>query len=94
MLAFLARTPLKLAMVDRRRDRELERSSLARRLGAVEVVAIAALGALALLGAGGQWLVPVAVALPLFAVERLGSTYGAVAVDWCRSCAAPRGWAQ
>jgi hypothetical protein len=69
MLAFLARTPLKLAMVDRRRDRELERSSLARRLGAVEVVAIAALGALALLGAGWQWLVPVAVALPLFAVE-------------------------
>ena len=69
MLAFLARTPLKLAMVDRRRDRELERSALARRIGGAELVAIAALGASALLGAGGQWLVPVAVALPLFAVE-------------------------
>lgn len=69
MLAFLARTPLKLAMVDRRRDRELERSGLARRIGAGELVAIVALGALALLGAGWQWLVPVAVALPLFAVE-------------------------
>ena len=69
MLAFLARTPLKLAMVDRRRDRELERSALARRIGGAELVAVAALGASALLGAGGQWLVPVAVALPLFAVE-------------------------
>ena len=69
MLAFLARTPLKLAMVDRRRDRELERSALARRIGAAELVAITGLGAAALLGAGWQWLTPVAVALPLFVVE-------------------------
>ena len=69
MLAFLARTPLKLAMVDRRRDRELERSALARRIGVAELFAIAALGAAALLAAGWHWLVPVAVALPLFGVE-------------------------
>jgi hypothetical protein len=69
MLAFLARTPLKLAMVDRRRDRELERTVLARRIGLAELAMIAALGAAALLGAGWQWLVPVAVAAPLFAVE-------------------------
>ena len=69
MLTFLARTPLKLAMVDRRRDRELERSAVARRIGLAELVAIAALGAMALLAAGWSWLVPVAVAFPLFGVE-------------------------
>ena len=69
MLAFLARTPLKLAMVDRRRGRELERSALARRIGVAELFAIAALGTTALLVAGWHWLVPVAVALPLFGVE-------------------------
>jgi hypothetical protein len=69
MLCFLARTPIKLALVDHRRHRELERSALARRIGAAEVVAIAVFGALALVSAGWQWLVPVAVALPLFAVE-------------------------
>jgi hypothetical protein len=69
MLAFLARTPLKLAMVDRRRHRELGRSTLARRIGLAELVAIAALGAVALLVAGWHWLVAVAAALPLFVVE-------------------------
>jgi hypothetical protein len=69
MLAFLARTPLKLALVDRRRDRELERTVLARRLGVAEVVAIAILGVVALVAAGWHWLIPVAIALPLFAVE-------------------------
>ena len=69
MLAFLARTPLKLAMVDRRRHRELERSALARRIGSAELIVILALGGAALLAAGWHWLVPVAVALPLFAVE-------------------------
>ena len=69
MLAFLARTPLKLALVDRRRNRELERSALARRIGSAELFAILTLGAVALGGAGWRWLVPVAVALPLFAIE-------------------------
>jgi hypothetical protein len=69
MLAFVARTPLKLAMVDRRRDRELERSALARRIGFAELFAIAAIGAVALLVAGWHWLVAVTAALPLFGVE-------------------------
>ena len=47
----------------------MDRSLLARRIGAVELSAIAALGALAMLGAGWQWLVPLVVALPLFVVE-------------------------
>ena len=69
MLAFLARTPLKLALVDRRRDRELERTVLARRIGVAEVVAIATLGVVALVAAGWHWLIPAAIALPLFGIE-------------------------
>lgn len=69
MLAFLARTPLKLALVDRRRHRELDRTVLARRIGAAEVVAIATLGVAALVAAGWHWLIPTAVAVPLFAIE-------------------------
>jgi len=56
-------------MVDHRRGRNLERTSIARRLGAAEVAVIAALGIAALATAGWHWLVPVAVALPLFGVE-------------------------
>ncbi len=69
MLAFLARTPLKLALVDRRRDRDLERTVLARRIGLAEVVAIVVLGVIGLVAAGWTWLVPAAVALPLFGIE-------------------------
>jgi hypothetical protein len=69
MLAFLARTPVKLALVDRRRNRELERTVLARRIGAVEVLAIATLAVVALVTAGWSWVIPAAIALPLFAVE-------------------------
>lgn len=69
LLAFLARTPLKLAIVDLRRGRHLERTALARRVAVLEVVAIAVLGTTALFVAGSSWLVPVGIALPLFAVE-------------------------
>ena len=69
MLAFLVRTPLKLIFVDRRRHRSLPRTRLAARVAAVELVVLGVLGALAVVGAGWSWLVPVAVALPLFAVE-------------------------
>lgn len=69
MLAFLARTPLKLALVDRRRDRELERTALARRIGLAEVVAVVAMGAVALVAAGWDWVIPAVIALPLFAIE-------------------------
>lgn len=69
MLAFVARTPLKLAAVDRRRGRELPRTALARRVGATEVALIALSAVTALAIAGGAWLVPIAMALPLFGIE-------------------------
>lgn len=69
LLAFVARTPLKVALVDRRRGRDLDRTALARRIAAVEVAAIAVVGLAAIVLAGTAWLIPVAVALPLFGVE-------------------------
>lgn len=68
-LAFLVRTPLKLAVIDRRRDRSLPRTVLATRLATAELVVLAGLVAAAILGAGTTWILPVAVALPLFATE-------------------------
>ena len=68
-LAFLVRTPLKLALVDRRRHRSLPRTRLATRIAVVELVLIVALGATALAGAGAAWLIPVAAALPLVVIE-------------------------
>lgn len=68
-LAFLVRTPLKLVLVDRWRDRWLPRTRLAATVAAVELVVLAALGALAGVRAGWTWLAPVAAAVPLVAVE-------------------------
>ncbi|MFV0308199.1 MAG: YwiC-like family protein [Desertimonas sp.] len=67
--AFLVRTPLKLVGVDARRHQWRDRSVLAIRLAAAEllVVVAAAGGAIAL--AGWRWLIPVAVAAPLVGVE-------------------------
>jgi len=69
MLAFLVRTPLKLALVDRRRGRWLPRTRLAWRVVVIELASIALLAGAAVTGRGWQWLVPVAVAVPLFGVE-------------------------
>ena len=69
LLSFLTRTPVKLALVDHRRGRDLERTELARRVASVELVAIAFSAAVALVLAGPAWLVPIGVAAPLFAVE-------------------------
>lgn len=68
-VAFLVRTPLKLALVDRRRGRDLARTRLARRVVAVESVVLLGLGAVAWSSAGWTWLVPVGLALPLVGVE-------------------------
>jgi hypothetical protein len=68
-LAFLVRTPLKLVAIDLRRDRWLDRTRLALRIALVELVGMAAMVAVAVLTAGWTWLVPVAVAAPLVAVE-------------------------
>ena len=69
VLAFVARTPAKLALVDHRRGRTLPRTRLARRIALAEGVAIAVLAALALALAGPAWLVPIALAAPLVAIE-------------------------
>lgn len=68
-LAFLVRTPLKLVAVDLRRDRWIDRSLLALRIAAVELVVMAAMVVVAVTTAGWTWLVPAAVAAPLVAVE-------------------------
>lgn len=69
VLAFVVRTPLKLVSIDVRHHRWVDRSRLAARVAAVEMMAIALLGLTALLLAGWSWLVPVGIAAPLVAVE-------------------------
>ena len=68
-LVFLARTPLKVVLVDRRRHRRLERTHLAAFLAAAELVAVAVLAAIAVVLAGATWMIPLALAVPLFTVE-------------------------
>ena len=68
-LAFLVRTPLKLAVVDRRRGRRLERTALATRIAAAESVLLVALAVLATALAGPRLWLPVVAAVPLVAVE-------------------------
>jgi len=69
LVAFLLRTPVKQAVVDRRRGRELPRTVLARRVALVEVVVLVGLVGFALWSAGPSWLVPVVLAVPLIGVE-------------------------
>jgi hypothetical protein len=69
VLAFLVRTPLKLALVDRRRGRRLARTDVARRVAGAELVLLVGLAAGALRLAGWTWLVPVGLAVPLVGVE-------------------------
>jgi YwiC-like protein len=68
-LAFLARTPLKVVLVDRHRHRRLERTRTAAIFATVELASIAVLVAVALALAGATWMIPLAAALPLFGVE-------------------------
>lgn len=68
-VAFLARAPLKVVLVDRRRHRWLPRSAVAARilLGELALLAVLSLGAL--VAAGPRWLVPVGLAAPLVGLE-------------------------
>jgi hypothetical protein len=68
-VAFLVRTPLKLVLVDRWRGRWLLRTKRAAAVAAVEGTVLAVLALLALRAGGGRWLVPVALATPLVALE-------------------------
>ena len=70
MLAFVARTPVKVVLVDRWRHRRLDRTRLAARIAAVELAAMAALAIWAAVAAVNGWFwVPLAIAAPLIGVE-------------------------
>lgn len=69
MLAFLARTPLKLVLVDRWRGRWLERSTVALRVAAVELLVLVALVVAAVRGADARFWWPLIAAAPLVAIE-------------------------
>ena len=69
MLAFLVRTPLKLALVDLRRHRSLPRTRLAWQIACGELILLLVLAASAVAAAGLSWLLPLVVAAPLFAIE-------------------------
>jgi len=68
MVAFLARTPLKLVLVDRFRHRWLPRTRLAAQIAAIELAFLAVLVTYAASTAEPFW-VPLAVAAPLVGVE-------------------------
>ena len=70
LVAFLARTPLKVVLVDRWRHRRLDRTVLAARIAAAELALLAALLAVAALTASGPaFWVPLVLAAPVLAVE-------------------------
>lgn len=68
MVAFVARTPVKVVMVDRFRGRWLPRTRLAAKIAAGELAILAALAAYALTASQPFWM-PLAVAAPLIALE-------------------------
>ena len=68
MVAFMARTPLKLVLVDRFRHRWLPRTRLAAQIAAVEVAVFVVLVVYAASAAEPFWL-PLAVAAPLIGIE-------------------------
>ncbi len=69
VVAFLARTPLKIAVVDRRRGRRLERTTLAGRIAALEVGLLAVLIGAAVVTASSPFWAPLVLATPLILVE-------------------------
>lgn len=68
MVAFVARTPLKLVLVDRFRNRWLPRTRLAAQIAAVELALFAVLVVYAVRAAQPFWA-PLAVAAPLVGLE-------------------------
>ena len=69
LVAFTARTPLKIVLVDRWRGRRLARTALAERVAAAELAVLVACVAVAFATADGAFWVPLAVAAPLVAIE-------------------------
>lgn len=69
LLAFLTRTPLKLALVDRRRNRALPRTTMATSVASIEIAALASLVLLAAVLADAPFWWPLALAAPLVVIE-------------------------
>ena len=69
MVAFVARTPLKVVLVDRWRGRVLDRTLLAARIAAAEIAVFVGLLAFGVVRGGNWCWVPLALALPAIAVE-------------------------
>ena len=69
MLAFVARTPLKVVLVDRWRHRWLDRSRLAMRILTVEMIVLVGLAVWSVTTSDHRFWVPLAIAAPLVAVE-------------------------
>jgi hypothetical protein len=69
LLAFLARTPLKVVLVDRWRRRWLARTSVAARAAIVELAVLVALVVVATLGADERFWLPLLAAAPLVMIE-------------------------
>lgn len=70
LVAFLARTPLRVVLVDLYRRRRLERTRRAATVLGIEAVVLAVLAAVVVTGADGdRWWWPLAVAAPLVAME-------------------------
>jgi hypothetical protein len=69
IVAFLLRTPLRVVLVDRHRDRVLERTRVARRVAIVEAIVVLVLVAGAALTTTHRFWWPLLVAAPLVALE-------------------------
>lgn len=69
LVAFVARTPLKVVAVDRRRHRTLPRTRLAARVAALEVTALIVLVVVAVQSAESPFWIVAALAAPLIALE-------------------------
>jgi hypothetical protein len=69
LMAFVARTPVKVALVDRRRHRRIPRTVLAEKVATIELSVLVGLVAIALATAHGAFWIPIVIALPLVAVE-------------------------
>ncbi len=69
MLAFVARTPAKVVLVDSWRHRSLHRTRVAALVAAVEIAALVALLGVAAATASGPFWIPLLAAVPLISVE-------------------------
>lgn len=69
LLGFLARTPLKIALVDAYRGRSLQRTRVARAVAATEIAAIGILLAVAAVTSRGSFWIPAIVSAGLVGVE-------------------------